>query len=314
MIPIIVTTINPPSKGLKKLRKYGKIIVAGDMKTPENWEMDGAIYLSVEEQDKRYKKFSKALPRNQYARKNLAYLPVLGEEYLFETDDDNLPENNFEFFTHDLEAIEVNGDRAINTSKLFTKELIWPRGLPLSNIHSLVKKGKKKKIKPKLVQSLANRDSDVDAIYRLVLNKMIKYKSGLMFCVKNGTYAPFNTQCTLWHKSLYPLLYFPSTVSYRVADIWRSYIAQRIMWEMGEQVLISSPIMYQNRNYHDLMVDFVDELRVYTDSQKLLDELDSLKLSGSVEQMLLRAYKRLVKMGFFERQELELVRLWLKYF
>ena len=70
----------------------------------------------------------------------------------------------------------------VNIYEIFNKKnnLIWPRGLPLDEIgKSKIKLEKKKKIKKfYLQQGVAEGNPDVDAIYRLINQKInIKFKN-----------------------------------------------------------------------------------------------------------------------------------------
>jgi hypothetical protein len=60
-----------------------------------------------------------------------------------------------------------------------------------------------------------------------------------------GAWSPFNSQNTAWYPKAYPLLYLPSYCSFRMTDIWRSFVAQRIAWENGWAVLFKSPDVYR---------------------------------------------------------------------
>jgi hypothetical protein len=40
---------------------------------------------------------------------------------------------------------------------------------------------------------------------------------------------------------LAPLLYLPSHCCFRMTDIWRSFIAQRCLWELGHWVVCQAP-------------------------------------------------------------------------
>ena len=45
-----------------------------------------------------------------------------------------------------------------------------------------------------------------------------------------------------------------------MTDIWRSFVAQRIAWTNNWSVLFDEPTVWQERNEHDLMRDFRDEV------------------------------------------------------
>ncbi|KAK6051206.1 hypothetical protein COOONC_11289 [Cooperia oncophora] len=89
-----------------------------------------------------------------------------------------------------------------------------------------------------------------------------------------GIYAPWNSQNTLFHKTAFFTLFLPTTVTFRTTDIWRSYIAQKLLHMIGETVAFYPPNAVQYRNAHDYLADFEDERDVYLKSGKLIEFLD----------------------------------------
>lgn len=77
-------------------------------------------------------------------------------------------------------------------------------------------------------QGLADNNPDVDAIYRLILPFPTIFRKGRKVALGNNSWSPFNSQNTTWWKKAFPLLYLPSYCSFRMTDIWRSFVAQRI--------------------------------------------------------------------------------------
>lgn len=313
---IVITTINYPSKALKKFAKLKEfdMFVAGDNKTPSGWKLDKVHYFSIENQQKKYPVLSELTSQNHYARKNFGYLEAIktGIDYLYETDDDNLPYDIFPTFMHKTVKIEsLACDLAYNVYSEFTNEPIWPRGLPLKNILNNNVRKTKKNVDPLIQQSLADLDPDVDAIYRLTNGKLVTFKKNRKVSISKGTYCPFNSQNTYWHQSVFPLLYLPSTVESRVTDIWRGYIAQRILWELNSEVVFSSASVFQERNVHDYLKDFVQELELYTRVDSLLASLTEVKLKGSVADMLHQIYLKLVEESYFDEREVRAVEEWL---
>ena len=73
-------------------------------------------------------------------------------------------------------------------------------------------------------------------------------------------------------------MYLPSYCSFRMTDIWRSYVAQRIAWECGWSVLYHEPTVWQERNEHNLMKDFEDEIPGYTNNLNICKTLQALHL------------------------------------
>ncbi|MBN1460300.1 MAG: DUF288 domain-containing protein [Armatimonadetes bacterium] len=126
-------------------------------------------------------------------------------------------------------------------------------------------------------------------------------------------WSPFNSQTTWWWPDAYPLVYLPSFCSFRMTDIRRSFVAQRCMWELDLGVAYHAPEVYQDRNEHDLMWDFEDEVHGYVGNERLCALLSSLDLEPGVDAVshnLLACYARLVECGFFPNEELALVKDW----
>ena len=72
------------------------------------------------------------------------------------------------------------------------------------------------------------------------------------------TWCPFNSQSTWWFPVAYPLMYLPSRVSFRMTDIWRGFVAQRCLWELGKGIVFHAAEVVQRRNPHALLRDFAD--------------------------------------------------------
>ena len=237
---LIVTTINKPNRNIAKLSNGSKknnwdFIVIGDKKTPKNFKLKYGSYLNTRQQIKTKLSFPKICMLNNYARKNIGYLLAIGKkaEIIVETDDDNCPKKNF-FLKKKLihNVSEIANKSWVNIYDLFQKKnLVWPRGLPLDEISSnkIKIKFKKKNDKFYLQQGVCEKNPDVDAIYRL-LNKNINIKFKDNYKISIGkSLTPFNSQNTIWFKTIFPLLYLPVTCSMRCTDIWRSLIALKIL-------------------------------------------------------------------------------------
>ena len=98
-----------------------------------------------------------------------------------------------------------------------------------------------------------------------------------------------------------------------MTDIWRSYVAQRISWECGWSVLYHEPTVWQERNEHNLMKDFEDEIPGYNNNFRICKELADLKLKAGKENMLenlVLCYEHLVKIEVIGAEELPLVKAW----
>jgi len=209
----------------------------------------------------------------------------------------------------------MNG-RRVNACRYFTSDLIWPRGFPLSEVRSDVPETRTvAAVRSPIQQGLANGSPDVDAVWRLILDRNFAFSDGAPVVLEAGNWCPFNTQSTWWWPIAYPLLYLPSYCSFRTCDIWKSFIAQRCLWELGYGITFHAPEVFQDRNQHDLDRDFADEVPGYTRNKEIANVLSRLQLGSGEAQIgdnLHRCYEALVAAGIFPSAELELVELWLE--
>lgn len=268
MKAIVITTINGETPAIQKYKNIPgwELIVVGDKKTPDIKSSGNMTFLSVQDQEKLGYKILQQTPYNQYCRKNIGYLFAIknGAEFIYETDDDNHPYDDWCVPNNFTKTVTTDSD-FLNICSLYTKENIWPRGYPLELIrtkenHTILECNNS----PGVIQTLADKDPDVDAVYRLTTqNKDIQFEKGIDLIIHPGVYTPINSQSTFWKKEFFPLMYFPMFVGWRFADILRGYIAQKLLWSSGSCLGYSSPIVYQERNEHNYMVDFNQELILY---------------------------------------------------
>lgn len=316
---IVITTISQqPTEGLVRFSKIAdtRLILVGDKKSPAKYDID-AEYLDIERQDALFGDLSRSLPVNHYTRKNLGYAFAINEGFsaIAESDDDNIPYDHWSdtFLVRDHDKTIVSPEIP-NVYSLFTEEKIWPRGYPLELINAkqeIITRSKKLKIG--VWQGLANKEADVDAIYRLVIGKEIQFDEGKRFALDQGVISPFNSQNTFWAEDSFPFLYLPCTVSFRYTDILRSFVAQFGLWARGLHLGFLSPTCYQDRNVHNLLKDFKDEVSMYLETAKVIEVLkSSLSALNGSDNDLLVMYQALCKSGVVKEEELDIVAKWLE--
>jgi hypothetical protein len=321
---VVITTIQQPTTSVlamvEKARRDGlRVIAVGDRKTPDVTWPKGVEFLSIASQLEMDLKLPALLPENHYARKNLGYLLVMsrGAEVIFDTDDDNAPLQPWRRREVEILARPCSQTGWVNAYQWFTDEHIWPRGLPLEFVRSsepTVQPGQAVTVRAPIQQGLANGSPDVDAVWRLTLDKDIAFQDNGSVLLGKGAWCPFNSQSTWWFPEAYPLMYLPSFVSFRMTDIWRSFIAQRCLWSMGYGLVFHGPEMYQERNPHNLLRDFEQEIPGYLGNDKICQLLEKLNLSGKPEDAgsnLHFCYEALIKNGFVPVDEMALVEAWL---
>jgi len=317
-----LTTIASPTIAVEEFaaitreRGWG-FAVSGDTKTPADFAEDGIDYLSVERQRELFGAYADATPVRHYARKNFAYLHAIaqGAGIIVESDDDNRPYPEFALETERrVSGREVSGADWINAYRYFTDDkLIWPRGLPLDRIHDLGEVRDGVTVDCPIQQFLADSDPDVDAIYRLLYREPFHFdREATPLILGPGAYCPFNSQNTIIHADAFELLYLPAFVSFRMTDIWRSFVAQRILWSQGKSVSFHAPTVFQERNAHNLMRDFSEEVVGYLRNDEIGRVLTALDIDGlATGEALIRCYEALHRIDIVPAEELSLVDQWL---
>jgi len=325
-ISLVITSISAPNEiltsiaGQCKARGY-QFIVIGDEPSPKDFEIDGCDFYSISDQLNTGFKFASECPTRHYARKNIGYLIAIqnGAKIIIETDDDNMPYESFWDLPERYNTEKVIEDSSwINLYRYFTDEKIWPRGYPLEEVSKELKPYdslETKEVDCPIQQGLADANPDVDAIYRLVMPLPVMFRKDRRIVLSKGSWCPFNSQNTIWYPDAFPLLYLPSYCSFRMTDIWRSFIAQRIAHVNGWGVLFYEPTVTQDRNEHNLMRDFKDEVPGFLNNAKMCDELERLNLIPGVEKIgdnLRLCYEKFIEMNLVGESELGLLDAWLE--
>lgn len=318
----VITTINPPTEAVRALARHfpGRMIVIGDTKTPPTWRLAGASFFAVDEQDAlRFASVTRT-PIAHYARKNLGYLLAMkrGASVVYDTDDDNTPNAAWRVRSETCFAATVTRRGWCNVYSLVGEGHIWPRGFPLGRLGDETPAvGRLRTVAnvAPIQQGLAAGSPDVDAIWRLTMPRHVRFAKEASIVLGAGVWCPFNSQTTWWWPDVYPLLYLPVHATFRMTDIWRSFVAQRCLWEMGRRVAFHSPAeVVQHRNPHDLMRDFADEIPGYLHNEAIAHALARARLTRGRSAVLsnLRAcYVALIGVGFLPAAELASVDAWI---
>jgi hypothetical protein len=301
--------------------KGGQLLIVGDKKGPHNYPLSQTQLLTLEQQLALPLRLPTLLPVSHYVRKNVGYLVAIssGATCLYETDDDNAPNGNWKIRSATVSSRVIENPGWCNIYSYFSRELIWPRGFPLEELEAFRNSQQprlpaRSEVYSPIQQGLADGNPDVDAIWRLVQSKDIRFTQKRSLSLARGVWCPFNSQTTWWWPEAFPLLYLPSFCTFRMTDIWRSFVAQRCVWELGGAVTFHSPEVVQDRNEHNLLRDLQDEVPGYLSNARICKVLTRLKLKvgkASVSQNLLLCYRALTAAGFFPSKELRLVKAWL---
>lgn len=321
---VVITTVGssdlPAVKALDTgCRECGWMYWAvGDVSTPGDFSLSHGTYLARSSHASLGWRLGELLPDRCYTLKMLGYLEALkaGCRIIVETDDDNLP--LAEFWSpraSQVLAKRVETSGWVNLYSVFTDTHVWPRGLPLK----YCRRRPTLTETPSLVtspihQGLADANPDVDAIFRLVGELPVFFKGRDVVATSEGL-TPFNSQNTTWFDPAFPLMYLPTFCSFRMTDIWRSFVALAWLIRAGMPLVFTPATVTQDRNDHNLMRDFEDEVPGYLRNEQIVELLlrdDALGGQAMAPSEFLRsAYRLLVHSDVFPEDELVLVEAWL---
>ena len=298
MKALITTTINVPhnlSDWANLLNEDDHIIVAGDMKTPQDdvdyllnhISMDTGVvttYLTPHEQEKW--KSSEVIGWNSIQRRNIALLEAitLKPDWVITVNDDGFP-------TMDRQLSTII-DRCERLHKTFSSNTEWwnpgsqnypptvHRGMPIPQRHAQHLPTPNEEYAVGVAEMLIIGDPDVDAVERICHNPQVEFIS-TDIRLAPGTWAPFNSEATLIRGSLAPLLFQWPGVG-RYDDIWCSYLARCVMDHLGWAVYYGDPPIKQERNAHSLLADLDAELFGMRYTEELVQVLRNVRFHGDI--------------------------------
>ena len=336
----VVTTINAPAAAIEAVADAPGwcLVVVGDAATPDkDFEMlarakKSVEYLSLTDQRALPFETIGMTPEKSFGRKNIGYLFAAwcGAELIFDFDDDNVPLSPAALDDPEMQvadgvaAIQGQSAATCNPYAWFGAPYSWPRGLPLESING-AKCGLSqteitgRQLQLGVIQSLANHDPDVDAIYRLgpraALPLPFLFTPPMprqLLVLTGGVVAPFNAQATWWRAAAFAGLMLPTTVHGRVSDIWRSYVAQRAMHCAHLKLAFAAPAVEQIRNAHSYLADYMAERPLYEQAGALVRALAAVPCADSLAATVADAYVALYDQGFVEREDVETVGAFLR--
>ena len=332
----VVTTIFPPSIAINNIAKLSNwcLVIVADIKTPSKEKYldnvkennGGRIkYLSVEEQSYLYPLLSESLSLNSFGRKNIGYMYAIHHKakliWDFDDDNDGIIDVNKLGLKNRHNSVEIckqSKQIFLNPYPYFgvNETRVWPRGFPLQFVKDSTTIPRTcnmtHSFEVGIIQSLANEQPDVDAIYRLTREVPFNFKhtpdSRCALVVPENMYSPFNAQATLWLPSAFEFLALPVSVNGRVSDIWRSYITQYFIHKKHVKLVFTPPYVNQQRNPHTIIKDLHAEQDLYLKSRQLVDFLRSGKAReySSITEM----YENLYVRKYIELSDINFIRAW----
>ena len=264
---IVTTTINSPTEALRKFdeMKGWTLVVVGDLRTPQDFQLKNGVYVSPAEQEKYHKRFSDMIGWNTIRRRNLGFLIAkdMGADIVATVDDDNIPLDDWGQNVFVGEEIEV--DYYETGPALFRSrgghELPAPLapGISPAVAHRARATPRRttRKVRVDVQADFWNGDPDIDAVCRLEHRPDCAFAADCFPMAANKP-APFNSQNTFLRGDILAD-YFMIPFIGRMDDIWGAYHLQ----SRGYQVVFNKATVVQVRNLQDLTRNLKDEFLGY---------------------------------------------------
>lgn len=269
---IVVSVSNYPSDSQRNLVKIKgwQVLAIGNSRTPQDWSLKGAIFLSLEQQSNLGFRVVDYLPYDSYVRKTVGYLFAIqhGAKKIFDADDRG-EVLDFDLGKHfDVELIGENARQevivqyshenpnrtVVNPYIHFGQRSIWPRGLPLENVGEIGHEEYYTEVfggKQFIQQGISNGLPDVDSVFYFTRKSGVEAfdihfdDRAPKVALPQGTMVPLNSFNTIIHSSAFWALMLPVSVSTMASDIIRGYWAQRLLWEIGGYVVVYPPTVHR---------------------------------------------------------------------
>ena len=324
---VLSLTTSPPATTaaihslLNNLTADWCVLVVGDEKCPDELSLNSSrfIYLSVGKQYSLAFEVVGRTPKNTICRKNIGYLYAImnGAKVILDMESDSIP-ISLELLIEEQKApfarpvLEEDMEIPIYIRKdppKRSESIVWnpylsdtarPRGFPtdykqfsINNAHIMTKKT----CYPIVQQFLHSDATSKHASTKVVL--------------PHAAFAPYNTRSTVHlHEAFWSLL-LPKTVSGLGSDIWRSYIAQSLLYLIPDAcVMFTSSTLYHQQNHLNHHHDINSESPI---TSELLNDLRYLPLRfDTFEDALSLMYDQLHKEGILDLDDVEYVRAWIR--
>ncbi|KAJ7976776.1 Protein of unknown function (DUF288) [Quillaja saponaria] len=269
---VIVSVSDYPTDSLRNLVKIKgwQVLAVGNSKTPSDWSLKGAIFLSLQQQATLGFRVVDFLPYDSYVRKTVGYLFAIqhGAKKIFDADDrgDVIDGDLGKHFDVELigegarqETIlqysHQNPNRTIvNPYIHFGQRSVWPRGLPLENVGEIGHEEFYTEVfsgKQFIQQGISNGLPDVDSVFYFTRKPGLEAfdirfdERAPKVALPQGTMVPVNSFNTIYHSSAFWALMLPVSVSTMASDVLRGYWGQRLLWEIGGYVVVYPPTVHR---------------------------------------------------------------------
>ncbi|KAL8128671.1 hypothetical protein V2J09_017826 [Rumex salicifolius] len=335
---IVVSVSGSPSDSLRSLVKIKgwQVLAIGKSETPPEWELKGAIFLSVEMQSKLGFRVFDFLPYNSHVRKTIGYLFAIqhGATKIYDADDrgDVIDGDLGKHFDVELMGEQArqeiifqytheNPNRTVvNPYIHFGQRSVWPRGLPLENVGEVAQEEYYTEVfggKQFIQQGISNGLPDVDSVFYLTRMSGVEAfdirfdNLAPKVALPQGLMAPINSFNTLFHSSAFWSLMLPVSISSMASDVIRGYWGQRLLWEIGGYVVIYPPTVHRYDKIE--AYPFSEEKDLHVNVDRLIKFLISWRSrKNSLFEKILKLSFDMAEERFWTENDVKLTAAWLQ--
>ncbi|XVE61126.1 hypothetical protein DITRI_Ditri06bG0014700 [Diplodiscus trichospermus] len=335
---VVVSVSTYPSDALKRMVKIKgwQVLAIGNSRTPRDWSLKGAIFLSLDMQANLGFRVVDHLPYDSYVRKSVGYLFAIqhGAKKIFDADDrgeviDNDLGKHFDVelvgegarqeailqYSHD------NPNRTVANPYIHFGQLsIWPRGLPLENVGEIGHEEFYTEVfggKQFIQQGISNGLPDVDSVFYFTRKSCLEAfdirfdEHAPKVALPQGMMVPLNSFNTIYHSSAFWALMLPVSVSKMASDVLRGYWGQRLLWEIGGYVVVFPPTVHRYDRIE--AYPFSEEKDLHVNVGRLIKFLVSWRSNKHrlFEKILELSYV-MAEEGFWTEQDLKFTAAWLQ--
>ncbi|KAJ6316648.1 hypothetical protein OIU78_019849 [Salix suchowensis] len=320
---IVVSVSHYPSDSLKKLVriKGWQLLAIGNSRTPNDWSLKGAIFLSLEQQ-------ASLGVWGICSRSNMGQRKIFDADDRGEVIDDDLGKH------FDVELIgegarqetilqyshEDENRSVVNPYVHFGQRTVWPRGLPLENVGEIGHEEFYTEIfggKQFIQQGISNGLPDVDSVFYYTRKTSLEVfdirfdERAPKVAMPQGVMVPVNSFNTIYHSSAFWGLMLPVSVSTMASDVLRGYWGQRLLWEIGGYVVVYPPTVHR----YDTVggYPFSEEKDLHVNVGRLVKFLVAWRSSEHMLfEKILELSFAMAEEGFWSEQDVKFTAAWLQ--
>jgi len=318
-------------------QKWCCVIVGKNQSTNHGVQIEGCLYLGPKEQRSLPYEYSQLVPPNNlYGMKNIGYLFAIhhGAKVIFDGDEYNI------FIRPNIPLLLESASKTLKIQMAQTRGTFLnpylafgpniyaqPRGFPLpketstnmSNECSIPINLEQSSTQDAsgfsigIIQILAD-SPDQNGLERVSQRRRVRFTNPCkydMMVLPPGVASPYNNQATLHMYASFFGLHLPITINEYLADIWRGYFTQGLLWKLGITVAIQKPFTVRKQKF----VEKMDSLSEYNANQKILSAVDfitkwtpsSTSLPELMQELAIEFYER----EYWEEADVLLLKAWI---